>query len=414
VLFADRLTIGDRRRTKEGYLAVRARAARAGIYDYLGREVDPEGKHFRTDQVVKVYRPETEVFAKDSVHSFMLKPITDNHPTKPVTAENWDGIAKGVNAGAMRDGEYLAFDLVFMDKGIIQAIDGGKRELSNGYASEIEIADGETEDGQHYDAIQRNIRGNHVAVVEKGRAGPMCRIADEALCDSIPVELLERLLGDERTYSANPNDNKNEPARRETDNSGGSQVATKTITFDGLPLEVTDAAEMAITKLQNQLKDVNAAKDKAEGQVATLTTDKATLEAKVTTLEQQVKDAKLSPAQLRDAAKAFANTLDTAKKLAPNATINDSMDEAAIKRAVVSAKLGDAAKDWTDEQVAVSFDTLAAQSKDSQVDPVRNALSGGVVNTADARGEYDKARDAQKARLSDAWKQPAPAANADA
>jgi hypothetical protein len=314
----------------------------------------------------------------------------------------------------MRDGEYLAFDLVFMDKGIIQAIDGGKRELSNGYASEIEIADGETEDGQHYDAIQRNIRGNHVAVVEKGRAGPMCRIADEALCDSIPVELLERLLGDERTYSANPNDNKNEPARRETDNSGGSQVATKTITFDGLPLEVTDAAEMAITKLQNQLKDVNAAKDKAEGQVATLTTDKATLEAKVTTLEQQVKDAKLSPAQLRDAAKAFANTLDTAKKLAPNATINDSMDEAAIKRAVVSAKLGDAAKDWTDEQVAVSFDTLAAQSKDSQVDPVRNALSGGVVNTADARGEYDKARDAQKARLSDAWKQPAPAANADA
>jgi hypothetical protein len=81
VLFADRLTIGDRRRTKEGYLAVRARAARAGIYDYLGREVDPEGKHFRTDQVVKVYRPETEVFAKDSVHSFMLKPITDNHPT---------------------------------------------------------------------------------------------------------------------------------------------------------------------------------------------------------------------------------------------------------------------------------------------------------------------------------------------
>jgi hypothetical protein len=44
-------------------MVVRARAARAGIYDYIGREVDPKGKTFAADQVVKVYRSEDEVFA---------------------------------------------------------------------------------------------------------------------------------------------------------------------------------------------------------------------------------------------------------------------------------------------------------------------------------------------------------------
>lgn len=172
MFIADRLQIGERRRTKEGYLAVRARAARAGIYDYMGREIDPDGHHFAADQVVKVYRPAEEVFSKDSVQSFMLKPITDNHPAKPVDASNWRDHAKGVNAGALRDGEYLAFDLVLMDAALIDAVDKGKRELSNGYQSEIIIGAGTTTDGQAYDAVQRNIRGNHIAVVAKeiGRA----------------------------------------------------------------------------------------------------------------------------------------------------------------------------------------------------------------------------------------------------
>jgi hypothetical protein len=80
------------------------------------------------------------------------------------------------------------------------------------------------------------------------------------------------------------------------------------------------------------------------------------------------------------------------------------MDEAAIKRAVVSSKLGDAAKDWSDEQIAVSFDTLAAQAKDSTVDPVRSALSGGVPTIGDAKAEYEKAREAARKNLSDAYR----------
>jgi hypothetical protein len=409
MLFADALSFDHPRKTADGYMVVRARAARAGIYDYLGREIDPEGKTYAADQVVKVYRSEAEVFAQDSVASFLMKPVTNDHPSTPVTAANWRDYAKGVVGKALRDGEYLAFDIVLMDKQAIDDVEAGKRELSNGYSSLIDFTPGVTEGGEQYDAVQKQIRGNHVAVVDKGRAGPMCRIADAGSCERLPGADLIALLTDERTYSDPENANTNDPSNRRT--SVGDTKMPHVLIIDGLQVpNVSDEAKAAIEKLQGQVRVADEAKAKAEGDVAKLTTDKSTLEAKVTTLEQQVKDAKLTPQQLRDAAQAFAKTLDTAKKLAPAATLNDNMDEPAIKRAVVSAKLGDAAKDWSDEQVSVSFDTLAAQAADTSVDPVRNVLSGGVAVVGDAKAEFEAARAKQIAALRDAHKNPAPAA----
>jgi hypothetical protein len=406
MLFADKLSFDHPRKTQDGYMVVRARAARAGIYDYMGREIDPKGEHFAADQVVKVYRPEEEVFAEDSVASFLMKPVTNDHPSEPVTAANWRDHAKGVVGKALRDGDHLAFDIVLMDKPTIADVEAGKRELSNGYASLIDVEDGETEAGDHYDAVQRQIRGNHVAVVDRGRAGPMCRIGDAIACAPLPADELLAIFTDERTYSGRPGDGKTGSS------SNGEAKMPHTLIIDGLQVpNVSDEAKAAIEKLQGQVRDAAARADKAEGDVAKLTTDKSTLDVKVTTLEQQVKDAKLTSAQLRDAAKAFAATLDTAKKLAPKADIKDEMDEAAIKRAVVSAKLGDAAKDWTDDQFAVSFDTLAAQAADGNAsDPVRNALSGGAVTVGDAKGDYDKARAKHREDLSTAWQKPATAA----
>jgi hypothetical protein len=407
MLFADKLSFDHPRKTQDGYMVVRARAARAGIYDYMGREIDPEGKTFAADQVVKVYRPEDEVFAPDSVASFLMKPVTNDHPSAPVTAGNWRDYAKGVVGKAMRDGEFLAFDIVLMDKATIADVEGGKRELSNGYASLIDMTAGETEAGEHYDAVQTQIRGNHVAVVDKGRAGPLCRIQDAGSCAPLPAEELIQILTDGRTYSAGSEPHKNDGVPGSRSN---GEARMHTLIIDGLQVtEVSDQAKAAIEKLQGQVKDANTRAEKAEGQVATLTTDKASLDAKVTTLEQAVKDAKLTPQQLRDAAKAFAQTVETAKKLAPNLTISADADEGSIKRSVVETRLGDAAKAWNDEQVAVSFDTLVAQVGDSTIDPVRNALSGGVQTVGDARAEYETARDAARKNLSDGWKQPASA-----
>lgn len=173
-------------------------------------------------------------------------------------------------------------------------------------------------------------------------------------------------------------------------------MATKTITFDGLPVEVTDAAEAVIRKLEGQLADANKAKGDLETQVATLTTDKATLEAEKATLAKQVEDAKVTPAQLRDAAKVYQATADKAKALGVKVT--DAMDEAAIMKAVVNAKLGDAAKDWNDVQIAASFATMSTDSKSAlAIDPVRAVLADGAVQIGDTASIRDAARSSRYA-----------------
>lgn len=170
--FLDKATIGTVNRTSEGYVTARAKAVRTGIQDYLASELGLIGNHR-----VRVYRPESEVFAVDSVKGFAHAPVTNDHPAQMVDADNWRELAVGeVGANVMRDGEFLALDLILKDAAAIKAFDGGKKELSAGYTAEIEFVDNNPD----YDAVMKNIRINHLALVDKGRAGSEARIGDSA------------------------------------------------------------------------------------------------------------------------------------------------------------------------------------------------------------------------------------------
>lgn len=333
--FADALTLDAPRRTSEGFLAVRARAAKAGVYQYTGREVDPTNAHGLRDQAsVNVLREPEQVFDERAVHSFLMKPITDDHPTEAVTATNWRDHARGTVAKAMRDGDNLAFDLILMDAHAIAQVDAGKVELSNGYGCKLDFGDFTAADGTKCAARQTNIVGNHVALVDRGRAGPTCRIGDAATCDALPSTVLK-------------------PAEK----------PVKTMLIDGLTVDIAnaDTAQATITTILAARDAATAKVAGLETQVAALTTDKATLTAEKATLEQQVKDAS-APDKLRDAAKAYALTADKAKALGVNVT--DAMDEAAIRRAVVDAKVAaDLRQGWTDAQYSASFAVLTADVK---------------------------------------------------
>jgi hypothetical protein len=412
MLFTDLLTLDTPRRTNDGYMVVRAKAARTGVYSYTGAEVDPENRHGLRDQAnVNVLRDEATVFDKKAIHSFIGKPITDNHPNEAVTAENWRDHARGVVMGAVRDGEHLSFDLLLTDADAIQAVDGGKRELSNGYAAELEFGDFQAADGTACPVRQASIRGNHVAIVDRGRAGSECRIADAARCGSLPADLFEFLI-DERTYNDGSDGHTNDPARRETSNSGGSQVATKTITFDGLPLEVTDAAEAAITKLLNQAKAIEDKLAASETKVGELTATVSTRDGEIAALNQKLEDAKVSPEKLEQLARDRAELVATVKAIDPN-IVTDGKSESDIRKAVVTAKLGDSAKDMDDAAVAGAFRVLAKDVKPAeQTDALRSVIGSQPVNVADARADYLKARDKAREEQSNAWRRPAPAAAA--
>lgn len=171
----DKLTIDEKRRTHDGYLTVNARVARAGnVQIYTGSEV---GKpHMST---VRVFRPTDEVFSEDTMRSFAHRPVTLGHPSESVTSRNWDGIAKGWSDGEVaRDGDFVRVSMLLADSVTIQAVEDGTRELSMGYDCTLDWTAGVSPSGEAYDAVQRGIRSNHIAVVQQARGGRELRLGD--------------------------------------------------------------------------------------------------------------------------------------------------------------------------------------------------------------------------------------------
>ncbi len=361
VQLTDTLTLDTQARIcADGCLVADVFAARTGLQDYLGREADPEGKRFAADAIVKVYRPESEVFKADSLATFAAAPVTVDHPSVAVDASNWRQLGVGeINGDVVRDGQRVRVPIIVRDAAAVRAATTTHKQLSMGYATELVFpSDGKHPDGTACDAYQTNLRINHIALVRAARGGPELRVVDER-----PAPL-------------------------------NGEKPVKTMLIDGLTVDIAnaDTAQATITT-------IIAARDEARGrvatletQVATLTTEASTKDAKITTLEQQVKDAKPTPAQLREAGKAIMQAADKAKAL--GVTVSDEMDEAAIMAATVAAKMGDAAKEWTADQIAASFAVLTKDAKSEghggivNISPARNFADGAAVSNSLRHARY--------------------------
>lgn len=148
---------------------------------------------FSDGSIRREYRPPEEVFAADSIASLRSAPVTELHPTEPVTAGNWRALSRGhVGDDVRAEQERLVVaPVVVQDADAIAGVQSRKwAELSCGYACELEMTAGTTPEGERYDAIQREIRYNHVALLPRGeaRGGPEIRLrVDAATC--IPSDM---------------------------------------------------------------------------------------------------------------------------------------------------------------------------------------------------------------------------------
>lgn len=161
--------------SENGSLSGRAVVTTIGVFPYL----------LEDGTVFNELRLPEEVFAPDSLRSLQLIPITLDHPAEFVNSENMSELQVGVTGqdvsrldlydgeiyGSYKtDGTELSIPLKITRKDAIEAVKNGKRALSCGYSRDLELKEG-TWGGIHYDGIQRNIRYNHVAIVDRGRAG---------------------------------------------------------------------------------------------------------------------------------------------------------------------------------------------------------------------------------------------------
>lgn len=369
----DTAVIGGTRLTADGYLVAECRVARTGIQEYAGFEIGAEDAR----RAYRVWRPADEVFKADSLASFAHKPVTIGHPEDNVTPETWKRDAVGNIGGEIaRDGGYVRVPLILMDKGAIEAVSSGTREISMGYDCRLEMTSGTTPDGETYDAIQRDIRINHCAIVERGRAGPACRIGDRVRQD---------------------NPKKDTPS-----------MTKKTVTVDGRSFEVTadiaaiiEAQQAKIGALSDTLTAAAAVMPKASDTIEDLKAqigekDKALADA--VKAAEEARKAVPTAADLAKMAKDRADLIDVAKKIKPDIEIGDQ-SLAGIRTLVVAAKMGDGAvKDRSDDYVAAMFDALASVASDFDADPIRDAMKAGSASPKISP------RDGYLADLGSAWK----------
>jgi uncharacterized protein len=394
VSVTDRLTVASTKPVGNGYLAVRANVARSGVYQYTRGEIgltdgDP-------NELVSVYRSPDFTFDEASLATIAHKPVTLNHPPKGVSAKTWKRDGIGHSGGAVSEAEdrkHVVVDMLLMDADGVQAAQTTHKEISLGYLTSIRPEIGTSPEGEPYAAVMDGgYVCDHIALVPAGRAGHTCRVGDAAWPSEEPAT----------------------PPKKEK--------PVKTFTLDGLPIRFDDEAaiEAGFKKLQDAANTANARADTADkaltdaqAEAATAATthataiqakdaEIATLTAEKATLTTQLADAS-SPERLKAAAAAYAHVVDTAKAL--GATVTDGASEADIKRAVVTAKLGDAAKDWTDAQFDVSFNTLAAGVKVEAKDALR-ATFDSPTPVADMDNLNDAAAKARQAMI-DGLKKPA-------
>lgn len=367
------------KRTTEGFLKGRAIVTCCGIFTYK-----------RADGTLqRELRLPKEVFAPATLESLKLKPVTLNHPTGLVTSENADMLQVGslgdnptctnqeynwkgeiTDWDKLTDGLNVAVDMIITKKDAVDAVINGKQGLSMGYTCDIEMAEpGSTWCGVEYDYIQRNIKYNHCAIVDAGRAGDNAKI--ELRVDSADAVLEDKLVTKD----------------------GGTKMMKK-INLDGIDYEAEESVIKALNTEKKRADDAVAElskfKEDSAKELSVMTAERDTQKERADKAEEDLVKAKaqaLDSTRLDEAVNARIELYKNAEKA--GVEVKNDMKDADIKKAVIAkifpkANLDgkdsayiDARYDATVEMLAERADSNSRQvlgdTPNNHVDSVDNA-----------------------------------------
>lgn len=386
-----------------GFLRADAHIARTGIQIY--RRGD--GK------VRKELRLPEDVFHADTLASFSMAPVTDDHPPDGLlTSENVRKYQRGhLGESVHQDGPKVRAKLLITDADLVQKVLAGKTQLSCGYVCDLDETPGEYE-GERYDAVQRAIRGNHVAVVDRARGGPELRLK----------------LDSEDAVSIRADREPDGPHDAPSTAQESTQMTVK-MNVDGIEVEAVNEQGAQLIGRALQARDqradaaekaVKAAREDAEKQIAQLNSEKEQVRARATVAETKVTELEKARKDAEDAlpnlVKERVALLEEARAVAGAEAKFDNLDALAIKRVVIArlapeVKLDGESADFVN---GIYTATLAGHKK--------RLASGGLAAAraldrprGDATDEIPDAEAARRKMREDsekAWQQPLSAAKA--
>lgn len=282
-----------------------------------------------------------EILSDSTVSSANSKPVTDGHHGL-VTKDNSHDLMKGFTASNGHvEGNMLYNDITITDPNLISQIkNGSKRELSIGFETQMDPTSG-TYNGAKYDAVQRNIRINHVAVVPKGRAGHEVRLIGDS------AEAVDQV----------------EPSEEK-----GNQMETRVVRADGQNITVAADDVDKITKLDadnsakaKQIADLNA-------KIKALQDEKAKIEGNADESAKKADAAEAKVASLEDDKKKLQKQVDSLK--------GDAFDK--------RLELIDQVKDFVGDS---AYDYHGKSDRDMKIDAVK-AVRGDAIDFKDKSDEF--------------------------
>ena len=168
-----------RRIDADGRLHVsKTNISKANVCPYFGREI-PNWQELGldADKVYRLYRDPDELAKGAS--TFNNLPILNKHIRVTVEEPKKENVVGSIGSDVSFDEQYLKASLCVWDAPAIAGVESEKQcELSAAYYYTADMTPGTAPDGEAFDGVMRDIKGNHLALVEAGRAGPDVYVAD--------------------------------------------------------------------------------------------------------------------------------------------------------------------------------------------------------------------------------------------
>lgn len=384
-------------RTSEGFVTVPAVISGVGVQRYYAGEFprDKMPEQFQDNPLRELHflRSREEVFDGESVQSFNGLPLTNNHPPNMIDASNVKRYMVGISRDKTKeDKERLKNDLRIMDGETLSDIEGGKQGVSCGYDMTILWTPGVDPKHGAYDGVQTEIRGNHIAIVDKARGGPDMRIQ---LHDSwnekqhheswskVDWESLKAELGD-----GSPGAENIKPKQKE------KQMAKRTI--NGIEVEFEESSVQAVDCLVASLADKDTELQTTQTQLKDALAVAETLKGQLAAEEAKNNEETINA----ELAQRFA-AIDHLRQLDPKLEWEGKTPDQIRRELIAKHRPGIELKDATPEFVNGVFLTLEQDLKktDGQKDGFRRAFASD-----DGPDPEDFSPEASRARVMDARK----------
>lgn len=377
----------EREYTAEGYLVVPATISRPGTQLYKAIELVPSEEHLpgylRPNDPVTVYRPPEEVFKQESVDSFKNIAVTNNHPPEFLNSKNHKKYSVGiVLSDVMITEKHVQGTIKVTDFETISEIKDGKVDISAGYHSNIIFEEGETPEGEPYQAVQKDISGNHVAVVMRGRAGSEVKLADGL---DRPSDRTERLRAEGYTGQGGvASETKGERKRKST-----AQEEEEEYGIDGVP-GANSLTPFGDKKEITESTDVEDEKNKDIKELTMKLEDAMTKIDELTTANEKLSSQVLDQAVIDSLVEDRMTLIDLCTKLVRGIeyTGKSNLD---LKKEVLTAKMPNVnLEDKSADYVNAAFDVMKASVEDSVDGKHDEEVYGKDLSLEDATKGVDK------------------------